>query len=123
VGFELFERAAGAKAQLLRVQRLGEAGREGSAAGFELTFDVGRILVRSDPMRGCLQIEESSGDPGGLTSAGEEEPWWRVLGNPIVAAANAGNGVMRLQFRPDEENPRVVVFSMEDGLVRAVVER
>lgn len=124
MGFELFERAAGARAQLLRVQRLGEAGGEASAAGFVLTFDVGRILVAADPRTRSLKVEPFEDEAAGLAMAAEEEPWWRVIGNPIVAAREVlASESIGLQFRPDDENPRVIALFLDDGLVRAAVER
>jgi hypothetical protein len=63
----------------------------------------------------------------------EEEPWWRVMGNPITrvwpaataagAAASAGRlEAVRIQFREDEENPKVISLSFEGGAVRVTME-
>jgi len=139
VGIELFERAAEARARILRVEQLvpeGGGSNPACGAGYLLTFDVGRILVTPDAATGGLRlarIEERSDLPGGLLSLEEEEPWWRVAGNSITrvslaatdaGAAAGGGGVsaVRIQFREDEENPMVISLRFEGGSVRVTPE-
>jgi len=139
VGIELFERAAGARARMLRVEQLvPEGGRSNPAcgAGYLLTFDVGRVLVAPDAASGGLRLAhvEQRGDlPGSLVPLEEEEPWWRVVGHSITrvwaaatdaGAATGGAGVsaVRIQFREDEENPKVISLSLEGGAVRVTTE-
>jgi hypothetical protein len=129
-GLELFQRAADARGQILGVQRLEGGGSESRSPGFLLTFDVGRILVRADPARGALvaeHLQSREEEPGALKPAAEEEPWWRILGNPITRVWELDEGSdrvrgYRLQFRADADDPLVVVLEPEGGLVRAAVE-
>lgn len=124
MGFEPLERAAGAGAQLLRVDRVGDIGGEGRAPAFVLTFDVGQVVVRADPIAGGLSAEASDADdsPASRVSAAEEEPWWRIIGNPLMRLRDPGEKEVRLQFRAEGDNPRVIALSMVDGLVRAGLE-
>jgi hypothetical protein len=129
VGFELFQRASGARAQILRVERMASSDGESSAPAFLLTFDVGRILVRSDPFTGSLRaeaLESREAVSGPLACADEEEPWWRVLGAPLTAAWESGAEEargLRLRFRSDDDNPRVIALRPEGASVRASLEK
>jgi hypothetical protein len=117
---ELFERVVTAGGQLLRVDF------EGSGSGSSsllLTFDVGRLLVRADPATGELQVEvveSRTSFVGELLPAEEEEPWWRVIGNPLARVSAAGHG-LRLQFRADGDSPRTIELSSEGHLVCAAL--
>jgi hypothetical protein len=126
VGIELFERAAESRGRILRAERRVPTGfGDDPLAGiaFLLTFDVGRILVGSDGAGGRLELSfvESGDDvPTGLEDLAEEEPWWRVLGNPLCGAwpnargeaaeSTQGKGLTSvcLQFREDTENPKLI---------------
>ncbi len=80
----LFERAAAAGSQLMQVQREHSAS-ESESGKFLLTFDVGRILVRDGGDALVAEHLESSDEiPAGMVNATDEEPWWRVLGSPLV---------------------------------------
>jgi hypothetical protein len=99
----------------------------GLAAGFLLTFDVGRLLVQVDPDAGrvhSLLIESAAEMPPGLEAVSEEEPWWRLVGCPLarVGAGEVGAQGLRLQFRADGENPRVVVLQPSANEVQAILE-
>jgi hypothetical protein len=139
VGIELFERAAEARGRILRVEQLvpeGGVSNPACGAGYLLTFDIGHILVAPDAATGGLQLThvEQRGDlRGALLPLEEEEPWWRVVGNPITrawpatadagAAASGGESSgVRIQFREDEENPKVISFRFEGGAVRVTTE-
>ncbi|MGH0035872.1 MAG: hypothetical protein ACQGVK_12670 [Myxococcota bacterium] len=119
----LFERAAQAGGQLLRVERLPDGGREGLAPAFLLTFDVGRILltVEGGALRGDHLVSQQD-VPSGLVDAAEEEPWWRLLGNPLHRVAAPRDGGLDLQFRADDANPRVVRLRARGALVSAGLE-
>ncbi len=92
--------------------------------GFVLVGAAGRSLVRAEPIAGSIAVEPGEDAPDGLAlvEAGQEEPWWRILGNPLVAVTEprTPHGLL-LQFRRDDENPRVVSFSLEEGLVSATL--
>jgi len=141
VGIELFERVARAGGRLLRAEQLAPAGRGGDsvcAPGYLLTFDVGRILLVAEPASATLrasEVRDRAELGASLRSLDEEEPWWRLLGNPItrVWPGPSGSGAiagsqeevkdMRIQFRQDDENPRVVSLRFDAGAVRVTLEQ
>ncbi len=118
-GLAILERAAQARGKILRV----EGDRAGSILGrLLLTFDVGRVHLGAG--EDGIEIEvlaDPTRVPPGLGPLDEEEPWWRLLGQPLTAAwpggVEAGVGarglgslmVLKLRFREQAENPRIVV--------------
>jgi hypothetical protein len=128
----MLERAAEARGKILRV----EADRAGASVGIlALTFDVGRVVVT--PSEGGLQIEhleDPASMPDGLGVLDEEEPWWRLLGSPITAAwpggVEEGVGarglgslmVLKLRFREESENPRVIQLEATGNSIRISLE-
>ncbi len=127
-GFELFERAVETGGRLLRA----EADRAGTSVGLlALTFDVGRVLVLpSDDGLVVRGVPERDVMPEGLGSLDEEEPWWRLLGNEVTAAwpggVEEGVGarglgslmVLKLRFREEADNPRVVRIEATGSALR-----
>lgn len=114
---ELFQRVAEAAGRLLKVQCYRERGREApdQVSGLLLTFDVGRILVWADNAAdehdelSCMHVRDTEDIAGGLQVLDEEEPWWRVLGSPLCRVwPKRDPAGVRLQFRPDDRNPRLV---------------
>ena len=85
---QVFERAVEAKGRLLRIEgdRTGPTPRQ-----LVLTFDVGRISIRpTDDGLSTSLIEDRAVMPGDLVPLDEEEPWWRLLGQPLTAAWPGG---------------------------------
>ncbi len=130
---EIFERAVASGGRLLRVEadRLGPRPEH-----LVLTFDIGRIGIRTRD--GALAVEhyaERAELPEGLLSLAEEEPWWRLLGHPLTAVwpgeAREGAGavgltsasLLKLRFRQESENPRVVVLEAGDGSLAVSLEK
>jgi len=140
LGIELFERVAEAQGRILKVDQLVAAGGDPDPSrgpGYLLTFDVGRILVVADPQHDRLLVRavESPAAVEAIRTASveEEEPWWRVVGNPATRAwpgsdgegATAASGdvrEVRIQFREDTENPRVVSLRYDAQAVRVGME-
>jgi len=122
---ERLQKLADARSPLLKVERQGEdAG--GPAPGFLLTFEAGRLLIRVETASGevhSIHLESSEGLPQGLHDAGEDEPWWRLIGSPITRAwladPSSRLGGLRLQFREDDQNPRIVGLAPDGQSVRA----
>jgi hypothetical protein len=127
-GLEILERAAEARGKMLRV----EADRDGATAGILVfTFDVGRVLVTpsADGLE-VAHVEATDTLPPGLVALEEDEPWWRLLGNPLTAAwpggVETGVGarglgslmVLKLRFRDEGENPRVVQLEATGNAIR-----
>ena len=68
--------------------------------------------------------------PEGLSVLDEEDPWWRLLGNPLTAAWPGGveDGIgaqglttlmiVKLRFREESDNPRVVQLDSAGSQVR-----
>lgn len=122
----LFERVVSEGGVLLKVDAFG-AGEGGAAQLLQLTFDLGRIGVSADPADGgTLSIRQLQIDEPGGVSLVEDEPWWRLLGSPLsgVSPSRGSDGApeMRLQFRPDDENPRFVRLRAAGDSVRALLE-
>jgi hypothetical protein len=129
---EIFQRAVDARGRLLRV--------EGAPLGttpqrLAMTFDIGRILL--EPQGAGLSVthlEASDSIPAGLQPLDEEEPWWRLLGNPITAAWPGGAEesvaarsaeslpILKLRFREESENPKVVVLEASGPSLRVSIE-
>lgn len=126
---ERLQRAVDANARLLKVEALGQAAGT-HAPGFLLTFDVGRLLVRQEAATGeihSVHLESQEGLPEGLVDASEEDPWWAILGNPIVCVwrpedASGRSAGLRVQFREDDQNPKIVAFIPEGSGVRVFVD-
>ena len=131
-GLAILERVAEARGKILRA----EGDRAGASVGvLALTFDVGRVVIA--PANGGLDVS-AAGDrealPAGLGSLDEEEPWWRLLGQPFTAAwpggveegvGASGLGslmVLKLRFREESENPRVVRLEATGSAVRVSLE-
>lgn len=132
---EIFERAVGSGGRLLKA----EGDRAGPKLGLlVLTFDIGRILIATDSAMdsatdgSTLTVRhglERAGLPPGLVSLQEEEPWWRLLGHPLTAVwpgdVEWGTGarslgpstILKLRFREESENPRVITLAAVGGAV------
>ena len=131
-GLEMLERAAEARGKILRA----EADRAGASVGtLMITFDVGRVVIT--PSENGLEIEpleDPTAVPAGLGVLDEEEPWWRLLGSPLTAAWPGGDEegvgasglgslmVLKMRFREESENPRVVQFEATGNAVRVSLE-
>jgi len=131
-GLEVFERAVLARGRILR----SEANRRGATPGIlVLTLDVGRIVIRpGDDGLLIEHVEDAGRLPTGLESVDDEEPWWRLLGQPITAAwpggVEEGVGarglgslmVLKLRFREESDNPRIVRLETAGRAVRVSLE-
>ena len=129
---QVFERAVDANGRLLRV----EADRTGSTPRkLILTFDVGRILIQpSDDGLTIATIADRAALPEGMTALEEEDPWWRLLGQPLTAAwpggveesvGATGSGpllALKLRFREETQNPRIVLLESAGTAVRVSLE-
>ena len=120
----LLDRVVDAGGVLLRVEYLHPDGM--NAAAILLTFDVGRLLlcVRSEA-KGltALPLEKPEDVPGGLEDTGEDDPWWRILGNALCGVDSQRPDDIRLQFRKTEENPKFVTVAARGSRVRVELEQ
>ena len=127
-GIELFERAAEAKARLLRVARF--RAESAGATGLLLTFDVGLIaiepLAADDAALAVSHPEEEESPPQNLDPLDEEEPWWRLLGSPLTAVWPGTDGPplreIGLRFREPEDAARVVTLVTRGGSVATMLD-
>ena len=116
MGIELFERAVSGGGQLLRAEVRPLRGRSDRVGAIVFTFDLGRISIGIESRTSALTVDYL--DPGdaampGLEDASEEEPWWRILGSPLARTWPAGpehEGAVCLQFRGDDQSPRIVTL-------------
>jgi hypothetical protein len=124
---EVFKNAAEAGAQLLKAERLAQAGGDETplTSAYLLTFDVGRVLLAADPARGRLAadpIPDPDSVPGGLVDASEEEPWWRLLGCSLAQATPANEPAsLRLDFRISAGGLRRLDLVLTGGAIRAEI--
>jgi hypothetical protein len=122
---EVFKNAAEAGAQLLKAERLAQAGDDEArlTSAYLLTFDVGRVLLASDPARGRLvadPLPDPDSIPGGLVDASEDEPWWRLLGCSLADASPASESAsLRLEFRTSGGGTRRLDLVLTGGTIRA----
>ena len=118
------EKAVEAKGRLLQVDRQGGVSG-GIARGFVLTFDVGRLLVEVAAGKVHSVVLESADEvPAGVENVSQDEPWWRTIGCPLtrVWAGEVGAQGLRLQFREDDKNPKVIAFIPDGSEVRVSLE-
>jgi hypothetical protein len=111
--------------RLLRVERVPARGQRSvlRAHALMLLFDRLQMSVRADPEAGALEIA-ASGAPmlEDALRADEDEPWWMLLGAPLVAAwqtsdEKGGTARLELQFREDASNPKVVTLRLVHGRI------
>lgn len=112
---EVLENAAAARTQLLRVEA-------GPGQSLLLTFEAGQVHLCAEPRLAKLRVELV--EPGNALAPGavldEEEPWWRVLGSSLFrVAAIEDRGGVALQFRSDDDNPRVVEIVPKGAILHA----
>lgn len=129
---EILERAATARGRILRV----EADRSDALPRIlALTFDVGRIVLRPvGEQIGIEAVPDRVALPAGLVPLDEEDPWWRVLGQPITAVWPIGSGdgsvaplakesgALKLRFREPDQNPRIVGIAVAGPALRVTLE-
>jgi hypothetical protein len=90
-----------------------------------LTFDVGRLAISIDAEKGALAIRfgpEAELDEGDAVRADEEEPWWTLMGHELTRARR-GPDVLELQFRADDQSPKLVTFALRDGAIHVAVRK
>lgn len=128
---EIFEKIAAARGRILRVEsdRLDSPPRT-----LALTFDIGRVVVR--PVADGIDAEvaaDRAALPGGLVPLDEEDPWWRVLGQPLTAVWPVGReaapvarteqlAALKLRFRESDQNPRIVGITAAGPALRVTLE-
>ncbi len=131
-GLAILERAAEARGKILRT----EGDRAGASVGLlMITLDVGRIVIApGDEGLEIAAIDAGGELPDGLGALDEEDPWWRLLGQPLTAAwpggveecvGASGLGslmVLKLRFREENENPRVVRLEATGSAIRVSLE-
>jgi hypothetical protein len=124
---ETLERVIEAEGRLLRVERVplsGPAGARASSA-LRLTFDVGIVTLRASGSEAEFEVEigrlPDAGSPI-FISAGEEDPWWKVMGCAPTRVQVGAEGGIRVQFRGDQDSPRRLALHPRDGGIRASAE-
>jgi hypothetical protein len=135
-GLEIFETIVKSRGRILRA----EADREGETAEvLVLTFDVGRVQIRSgDDGLVISHAKDRGAVPADLIAIDEKDPWWRLLGQPATAAWPGGpeegieEGVaarglsalmiLKLRFREESNNPRVLLLESTGRSVRVSLE-
>lgn len=113
--------------KLLRVEREPVLGRQSArvARRVVLTLDTGRLWIEPSPDDRELALRLAPGAAAAdesLASADEEDPWWALRGEELCgvwAASDAATDTagVDLQFRRDDENPKIVMLRLRDSLV------
>ena len=88
-----------------------------------LSFDTGRLWLGVHEDGGIEMRLTDEGAVSGMVRAEEEDPWWKLMGTGIWAGraeldAEGRQTRVDLQFRQDEENPRIVSLWVRDGALR-----
>ncbi|MDJ0788528.1 MAG: hypothetical protein QNK05_17110 [Myxococcota bacterium] len=106
----VLERVAEAGGRLLRVEREplpGPAGARESRV-LRLVFDVGLLDLHA---AAGGQLRASKPEAEALpVDAGEEDPWWALLGTPLARAQLHEGSSVLVQFRHDDDSPRIFVL-------------
>lgn len=107
-------------------QAAADATSAGAADGTAKAANAGAADGATLTVRHVL---ERAALPPGLVSLQEEEPWWRLLGHPLTAVwpgdVEWGTGarslgpstILKLRFREESQNPRVITLAAVDGVV------
>jgi hypothetical protein len=131
-GLEIFERIVQAGGRILRAEAEGTGASNQVLA---LTFDVGRVVIQSgDEGLSISTASERGALPDELIGLDEEEPWWRLAGQPLTAAwpggVEEGVGakglhslmVLKLRFREESDHPRILCLEAAGRSVRVSLE-
>jgi len=115
----MFEKVAGKRGVLLSCAASGSAAR---LKRLRLTFDVGVMELVTEGSSLVCQSLPAGSEATGLRSWGEEDPWWKLMGQPISRVIAESRDCIRLQWRHDSDNPTVVeIKSSASGIeVRTV---
>lgn len=101
---------------------------QGAISCLVLVFDVGIYLIEpadgADELR-LARVPELDALPDELEGGAEGEPWWTLLGHPLIRAREelGGDGLRRaieLQFRTDDQNPKLVALRRAGAHLRVV---
>jgi hypothetical protein len=84
-----------------------------------LTFDIGIVEPRAERSRLSFEVSTSEPEPTSLNVWDEEEPWWKVLGHPLVLVEEHANECVRLQWRHNDDNPKIIELSAKNDFVLA----
>jgi hypothetical protein len=91
--------------------------------GVLLTFDVGRLAVAVDAEKATLAVRYGpEAELDDAVSADEEEPWWTLMGHELVRARR-GPDVLELQFRAEDQSPKLVSFTLRDGAIHVAARK
>ena len=123
---EILQELVRGEPRLLRVERRPEK-RGDTSPELLLSFDSCWLLVDRVPDAPGLRVASGTELPNpseGLVPADEEEPWWAVMGQPLVRAwalssAEGQRAELELQFRGDADNPKLVSLALRGDRILA----
>ena len=107
---------ADARGVLLRVGREVAPGPAGARCSTALSLGFDQAGLEVTAQSGAL-LAAASGqqEPPRFLDANEEDPWWSILGAPLVRVDARDDGSLLLQFRADEDSPKILVLSAEEA--------
>jgi hypothetical protein len=89
-----------------------------------LRFDRGQLQIRVEDAG--LELELGGGAPlsSEAEALDEDDPWWTVIGQKLQGAwalvdTDQRRLAVELQFRPDDENPKIVTLEPRGPRIRA----
>ena len=112
----LFEKIAANRGVFLRCAGAGPPTR---LKRLRLTFDIGVVEVTAQRAELNATVLSADDDAGDLRGLDEEEPWWKLLGQPLTRVVKESPEALRLQWRHDDDNPRVVELKAHEGGIEA----
>jgi len=88
-----------------------------------LRFDRGALQVLLEDSG--IELELGGGAPLSQTAEAldEADPWWTIIGQPLVGAwslvdTDQRRLLVELQFRPDDENPKILTLEPHGPRIR-----
>lgn len=107
----------GVGTRLLRVESHGPR-------ALSLRFDRGELQVLLEDHGIALEFGGAAPLSAEAELLDESDPWWTVIGQPLCGAsaqfdAEQRRTALELQFRPDGENPKLVIIEPRGARLRA----
>ena len=85
-----------------------------------LVFDVGPLELRA-AAGGALEATKPDGEALAV-DASEEDPWWALIGTPLARVQLHEASSLLVQFRQDDDSPRIFVLEARgDGVALATL--
>ena len=125
---EILQELIQQRPRLLSVERIPGRGPalDELSRSLRLSFDAGSLLVERAPRASGLRVALDAEEPEpreSVVRADEDDPWWAVIGNELarawaVSAAEAERSALELQFRRDDDDPKLISLELLGANIR-----